>query len=58
MKLAEDLPVKGVVLTDQIRALDRQLRLFSFIARLSDENLAEVKNVLGLILGLQNIHDL
>jgi mRNA interferase MazF len=58
VKLAEDLPVKGVVLTDQIRALDRQLRLFSFIARLSDENLAEVKNVLGLILGLQNIHDL
>ena len=58
VRLAEDLPVKGVVLTDQIRALDRQLRLFGFIARLSDENLAEVKNLLGLILGLQNIHDL
>lgn len=58
VRLAENLPIKGVVLTDQIRALDHQLRLFGFIARLSDENLAEVRNVLGLILGFQNTHDL
>lgn len=53
IKLAEGLPIKGVILTDQIRTLDRELRIFDFIARISDAQLADVRAVLGLILGIQ-----
>lgn len=57
VKLADHLPVKGVILTDQIRALDRKLRIFDFIARISFDQLADVRAVLGLILGTANTHD-
>jgi len=58
VKLAEDSPVQGVILTDQIRALDRKLRIFDFIARISDDQLSDVRTVLGLILGIANPDDL
>ena len=57
IRLADDLPIQGVILTDQIRALDRQARIFNFIARISNDQLAEVRTVLGLILGLDSTDD-
>lgn len=50
--LPPGLPVAGVVLTDQIRALDRAARLFDFIAVLPGPQLRTVRHVLGLVLGI------
>jgi mRNA interferase MazF len=50
--LPERFPVSGVILTDQIRALDRSARLFDFIAALPGPQLRTVRHVLGLILGI------
>jgi mRNA interferase MazF len=44
--------LSGVILTDQIRALDRAARLFDFIAVLPAPELQTVRHVLGLLLGI------
>src|SRR5438270_11437132 len=43
---------RGVILCDQLRAIDRQTRMFAFIERLPEECLARVRNVVSEILGI------
>ncbi len=50
--LPEGFAVAGVILTDQIRALDRESRLFDFIAPVPAAQLRTVRHVLGLLLGI------
>ena len=49
------LLISGVILTDQIRAIDRQSRIFDFIARVPDADLYAVREVLGLLMGIFKI---
>jgi|SRR5947209_10978477 len=42
----------GVILCDELRAIDRQARMFAFIERLPEECLATVRSVVGEILGI------
>ena len=51
--LPDDLRTKGVVLCDQIRALDQRARLHGFIERAPDELLDRVRAILGAILNLE-----
>jgi mRNA interferase MazF len=44
---------RGVILCDQVRAIDRRARLFGYIERLPDDSLIAVRRVLNAILGLE-----
>ena len=44
--------ISGFVLVDQVRCVDRRLRLRRFGGRASDESLSEVRSVLASILGI------
>ncbi len=50
--LPERLAVSGVILTDQIRALDRSTRIFDFIDTLLESHMSVVRQVLALLLGI------
>lgn len=44
--------ISGFVLVDQVRSVDRRLRLRRFGGRVSPESLSEVRSVLASILGI------
>jgi mRNA interferase MazF len=46
-----DAQIRGIVLCDQLRAIDRQSRLRGFIERLPDQHLVSIRNVIGTIIG-------
>jgi len=50
VKLPEGLPIKGVILADQIRSLDWRARKAKFIAKAPKEVLEETLNLIGLLL--------
>ena len=50
VKLPEGLPIKGVILADQIRSLDWRARKAEFIAKAPKEVLEETLNLIGLLL--------
>jgi len=50
--LPDGLPVKGAVLVDQIRSVDRMMRGFRFIVRAPDEVLKEVRLKLAALVGI------
>ncbi|MCZ8106697.1 MAG: type II toxin-antitoxin system PemK/MazF family toxin [Burkholderiales bacterium] len=50
--LPGSLAVTGVVLADQIRALDRSTRIFDFIDALPESHMGIVRQVLALLLGI------
>jgi mRNA interferase MazF len=45
------LRTQGIILCDQVRAIDRGARLFSYIESLPEHTLLAVRSVLGVILG-------
>ncbi|HEX3180753.1 MAG TPA: type II toxin-antitoxin system PemK/MazF family toxin [Beijerinckiaceae bacterium] len=47
------LRTRGVILCDQVRAIDRRARLFGYIERLPEDSLIAVRRVLGAILGVR-----
>ena len=47
-----DAQIQGIVLCDQLRAIDRQSRLHGFIERLPDLYITSVRNVVATIIGL------
>lgn len=44
--LPDDLPVKGAILVDQMRAVDRGERIFGRLGRLPDETLDRIRGIL------------
>jgi mRNA-degrading endonuclease toxin of MazEF toxin-antitoxin module len=50
--LPDGLPLRGAILADQIRALDRPSRGFRLIGRVPDEVLAELKGKIAALLGI------
>jgi mRNA interferase MazF len=50
--LPDGLPVRGAVLVDQVRSLDRSARGFRFVGRVPEEILAEVRGRLAALLGI------
>lgn len=50
VRLSDDLPVKGVVLADQVKSLDWQAREIAFIAKLPDEIVEEVLQKINTLL--------
>ncbi len=52
VRISDGLPISGVILTDQVRAVDRQSRIFDFIARVPEVDLNIVREALGLLLGI------
>ena len=50
VKLPKDLPIEGVILADQIRSLDWKARKAEFIAKVPNEVLEEVLNLIRLLL--------
>jgi mRNA interferase MazF len=50
--LPDGLAVRGAVLVDQIRSLDRSARGFRFVGRVPEEILAEVRGRLAALLGI------
>lgn len=51
--LPDVMKTKGVVLCDQIRAIDRRVRLHGYIERAPDDLLSRVRAILGAILCLE-----
>ena len=51
VKLPKDLPIEGVILADQIRSLDWKARKAEFIAKVPNDVLEEVLNLIRLLLG-------
>ena len=51
--LPEGLAVKGAVLTDQVRSIDRRNRILRHLGSVPDHVLADVRHQLALILGLR-----
>jgi mRNA interferase MazF len=47
------LRTRGVILCDQVRAIDRRARLFGYIERLPEDSLIAVRRILGAILGFE-----
>jgi mRNA interferase MazF len=47
-----DAQIRGIVLCDQLRAIDRLGRLHGFIERLPDRHLASIRRVIATIMGL------
>ena len=50
--MPSDGQIRGIVLCDQLRAIDRQSRLHGFIERLPDRYVTSVRSVLATIIGL------
>lgn len=50
--LPEGFSLKGAILVDQVRSVDRTMRGFRFIARLPDEILAEARFKLAALIGI------
>ena len=50
VKLPKGLPIEGVILADQIRSLDWKARKAEFIAKVPNEVLEEVLNLIRLLL--------
>jgi len=55
VKLSDGLPISGVILADQIRALDRKARIFDYIAHVPDADMAAVRDVIGLLMGILSL---
>ncbi len=53
--LPEDFAVKGAILADQVRAVDRVERGFRFIAHVPDSVLAETRSKLATLIGIDII---
>lgn len=51
--LPAELPIHGVVLSDQVRSLDWRVRQAEFIARLPDQLMAEVIAKLATLVGFR-----
>jgi mRNA interferase MazF len=52
--LPDGLRTKGVVLVDQLRAIDRTERMFAIVERVPDDILDEVKGRLAALLGIDS----
>ncbi|WP_372630227.1 endoribonuclease MazF [Cohnella sp.] len=50
VNLPEDLPIEGVVLSDQLKNLDWQSRQAKFICKVSEETLNEVLSKIDLLI--------
>lgn len=50
--LPDGMQTRGAILVDQIRTAHRDLRGFRFIERANDETLAQVRAIVGSILGI------
>ncbi|MFB5762000.1 endoribonuclease MazF [Paenibacillus medicaginis] len=48
--IPQDLPIEGVILSDQVKSLDWQSRLATFICKVPDETLAEVVSKMELLI--------
>ena len=55
VKLSDGLPISGVILADQIRALDRKARIFDYIAHIPAVDMAAVRDVIALLLGILSL---
>jgi mRNA interferase MazF len=44
---------RGVILCDQLRTIDWRARLFGFIERLPEQQLMDVRNIIGEIIGIR-----
>jgi mRNA-degrading endonuclease toxin of MazEF toxin-antitoxin module len=53
--LPQGLPVRGAVLVDQVRTLDRRARGFRLIGRLPDEVMAEIRGKLAALTGISAV---
>lgn len=52
--LPPDLATKGAVLTDQLRAIDREERIHRRFGSVPDDILTEAKDQIAILLGLRN----
>ena len=50
VSLPQDLPIEGVILSDQVKSLDWQYRQATFICKVSKETLTEVVSKIQLLL--------
>ncbi|PAD71693.1 endoribonuclease MazF [Paenibacillus campinasensis] len=50
VNIPQDLPIEGVILSDQIKSLDWQFRGARFICRVPQETLDEVLQKVGLLI--------
>jgi mRNA interferase MazF len=50
--MPSDGQIRGIVLCDQLRAIDRLSRLHGFIERLPDRHVASIRSVIAKMLGL------
>jgi mRNA interferase MazF len=50
--LPDGLPIRGAVLVDQIKSVDRQVRGCKIVGRLPDEVMADIRGRLAALLGL------
>ncbi|TDF94676.1 endoribonuclease MazF [Paenibacillus piri] len=48
--IPQDLPIEGVILSDQVKSLDWQSRQATFICKIPDETLAEVVSKMELLI--------
>jgi len=48
--IPQDLPIEGVILSDQVKSLDWQSRQATFICKVPDETLAEVVSKMELLI--------
>lgn len=48
--LPDDLEVRGAVLVDQVRAVDRSQRIFGRLGRVPDETLDKIRNILVAVI--------
>jgi mRNA interferase MazF len=50
--MPSDAQIRGTILCDQLRAVDRLNRLHGFIERLPDRHLASIRSVIARMIGL------
>ena len=55
VRLPDGLKTQGVVLLDQVCAIDRTQRMFAIIERVPDEVLVEVRSKLAVLLGVDAV---
>lgn len=48
--IPQDLPIEGVILSDQVKSLDWQSRQATFICKISDATMAEVVSKIELLI--------
>jgi mRNA interferase MazF len=48
--IPQNLPIEGVILTDQLKSLDWQTRQAAFICKISEETLSEVISKIELLI--------